>query len=265
MFPQIVFFTFYFLLGAAVGSFLDVWARRLLRGEAPTGRSRCEHCGRKLSTIDLVPLLSFFALRGRCRYCKKPLSWRYPLVEGATGVIFALLAWKLGFPTSVLELLTLAVLFVAVSSFIVIVLTDLTEQTIFDQTLWVALLASAIYRILQFSAHFLLRSLLYDLLGALGIFALLLLIRIVTHERGMGEADPPLGFLVGLLVGFPLSLLTLFLAFVLGGLAGSILILTKRKKLKDRVAFGPFLVSSAFLAFFFGQTLINWYLNLLFS
>ncbi len=81
----------------------------------------------------------------------------------------------------------------------------------------------------------------------------------------MGEADPPLGFLVGLLVGFPLSLLTLFLAFVLGGLAGSILILTKRKKLKDRVAFGPFLVSSAFLAFFFGQTLINWYLNLLFS
>ncbi|HLD96535.1 MAG TPA: prepilin peptidase, partial [Patescibacteria group bacterium] len=67
-----------FVLGTAIGSFLNVWSRRLLRGESPTGRSHCEHCGHVLSASDLVPLLSFILLRGRCRYCHKPLSWQYP-------------------------------------------------------------------------------------------------------------------------------------------------------------------------------------------
>ncbi len=99
-----------FLFGSAVGSFLNVWSRRLFRGESPTGRSHCEHCVHVLSVSDLVPLLSFLLLRGRCRYCKKPISWQYPLVEVGTGLLFAALVFKVSPITNYKSLINLHVL-----------------------------------------------------------------------------------------------------------------------------------------------------------
>jgi leader peptidase (prepilin peptidase)/N-methyltransferase len=102
-----------------------------------------------------------------------------------------------------------------------------------------------------------------DLIGALGVFLFLHAIRLITRKRGMGEGDPPLGFAAALLVGFPAALVELFLAFVGGGAVGAVLVLSGKSKLKDRIAFGPFLVLAVFATLFFGEQIWNWYLSVL--
>ena len=261
---QIILLTFYFLLGTAVGSFLNVWSRRLLRGKPPTGRSRCEHCKHVLSALDLIPLASFFLLRGRCRYCKKPLSWQYPIVEFVTGSLFVAL-W-LVVPSSNYWLLTTGswlALAISASALIVIFITDFSAQVIFDQTIWAAVIGALLYRISLLTTNYSLFSILYDLLGALGVYLSLRAVRLVTKKRGMGEGDPPLGFVTALLVGFPAMLVELFAAFVIGGITGSILVLGGKKHLKDRIAFGPFLVVATFATLFWGEGIWRWYLSVL--
>ncbi|OGC61258.1 hypothetical protein A2890_02225 [candidate division WWE3 bacterium RIFCSPLOWO2_01_FULL_53_14] len=257
---QIILLTFYFLLGTAVGSFLNVWSRRLLRGKPPTGRSRCEHCKHVLSALDLIPLASFFLLRGRCRYCKKPLSWQYPIVELATGLLFVALSPIVNQPFG---LISYGLLMTSISALIVVFITDFSAQVIFDQTIWAAVIGALLYRISLLTTNYSLFSILYDLLGALGVYLSLRAVRLVTKKRGMGEGDPPLGFVTALLVGFPAMLVELFAAFVIGGITGSILVLGGKKHLKDRIAFGPFLVVATFATLFWGEGIWRWYLSVL--
>jgi len=253
-----------FVLGTAIGSFLNVWSRRLLRGKPPTGRSRCEYCKHVLGFFDLIPLLSFAALRGRCRYCHKPLSWQYPIVELATGLLFAALWSIISLSNSWLlttgSWLTLAI---SASALITIFITDFSAQVIFDQTLRVAVIGAVLYRLsvrLPATDYWLLAT---DFISALGIYLSLQAVRLITKKRGMGEGDPPLGFAAALLVGFPAALVELFLAFVGGGAVGAVLVLSGKNKLKDRIAFGPFLVIAVFATLFFGEQIWNWYLSVL--
>lgn len=249
---------FYFLLGTSIGSFLNVWSRRLLRGEAPTGRSRCEHCGHVLSPSDLIPLFSFLLLKGRCRYCRKPLSWQYLIVELGTGLLFAGILLITNY-----ELLITVPLLISSSALITVFITDFSAQVIFDQVLWFALAGAILYRLflhLPTNDYWLLTT---DLLSALGVYLFLQGIRWATKKRGMGEGDPPLGFATALLVGFPAVLVELFLAFTIGGVIGAGLVLTGKKHLKDRVAFGPFLVIAVFATLFFGDRILSWYLGVL--
>lgn len=117
---------FALLLGLAVGSFLNVVIHRLPKGEGLGGRSRCPHCGHTLSPSDLVPVLSYLALRGRCRYCKAPISPRYPLVEGLTGGLFLLTA--LYFPPGVEALLV----FLFLAFLVALAFIDLDTQELPD-------------------------------------------------------------------------------------------------------------------------------------
>lgn len=261
----ILILTLYFILGTAVGSFLNVWSRRLLRGQSPTGRSRCESCGHVLSPLDLIPLLSFAILRGRCRYCHQPLSWQYPLVEAGTGFLFAAL-WLTSpsgywLPVSVYWL----ALAISASALVVVFVTDLFSQQIFDQVLLVGIASAILYRIgvRTGTGGLELLPLAYDFLGALGVYLFLQMIRLATKKRGLGDGDPPLGFWAAILVGFPSLLVELFLAFVIGGAVGAGLVLAKRKNLKDRIAFGPFLVTSTFITLFWGEEIWRWYLSVL--
>ena len=106
-------------------------------------------------------------------------------------------------------------------------------------------------------------SLIYDLLLATAVFAFFWFLRLVTKGRGMGEGDPPLGFLTALLVGFPLGLVMLVLAFVLGAAVGLALLLSGRKKFGEQIPFGPFLVVATFVSIFLGESILNWYLGIL--
>jgi len=269
--PTILILIPLFLLGTAVGSFLNVVSRRLLRGDPDvvSGRSRCESCGKTLSGIDLIPLLSFFLLRGRCHYCGEKLSWQYPLVEGGTGLLFAALGWQtfseLGFNLS--SLITCLLLLIAAASLIVIFTTDLLEKRVFDQVVLIGIVSAFFYRLSLIPDHSLLvthySSLIYDLLLATAVFAFFWFLRLVTKGRGMGEGDPPLGFLTALLVGFPLGLVMLVLAFVLGAAVGLALLLSGRKKFGEQIPFGPFLVVATFVSIFLGESILNWYLGIL--
>ncbi len=256
-----------FILGTAIGSFLNVWSRRLLRGEPPTGRSRCESCGHVLSPLDLIPLLSFAFLRGHCRYCRKPLSWQYPIVELAAGLLFVGIWLKLSglFTNNYYLLFNYFLLTVSASALIVVFVTDFLSQQIFDQVLWVGLASGILYRISirvgSSGLEFL--PLASDLLGALGVYLFLQMIRLATKKRGLGDGDSPLGFWAAILAGFPLLLVELFLAFVVGGLTGAALVLSKKRNLKDRIAFGPFLVAAVFATLFFGDRIWTWYLGVL--
>ncbi|MEX0888050.1 MAG: prepilin peptidase [Patescibacteria group bacterium] len=248
---DLLLFATTFIFGTAIGSFLNVWSRRLLRGKPPTGRSRCEHCKHVLGFFDLIPLISFAALRGKCRYCKKPLSWQYPIVELGTGLLFAAIALTTNY-----SLLTTIPLLIAASALIVILVTDFSDQVIFDQVIWVALGGAIGYRLLA-------QFMIYDLLGALGVYLFLQTVRILTKKRGMGEGDPPLGFVAALLVGWPAVLVELFLAFTIGGAVGAGLVLAGKNRLKDRIAFGPFIVVATFATLFFGERILSWYLGVM--
>lgn len=250
-----------FLLGLAVGSFLNVVSRRLLRGEPITGRSHCESCGKILSGVDLIPLLSFFLLRGRCRYCGAKLSWQYPLVEGGAGLLFAALGFKFLLPLSPMSLLSLLLLLAASSALIVIFITDLLEQRIFDQVVLAGIVSALLYRLLAISRQP--SAISYDLLLASSVFLFFWLLRLATRGRGMGEGDPPVGFLAIFLVGFPQGLVAFFLAFIFGAVVGLVLILLKKKRFGEQIPFGPFLVVAAFVSIFFGEQILNWYLRLL--
>lgn len=253
-----------FLLGTAVGSFLNVWSRRLLRGQSPTGRSRCEHCGRILSWRDLIPVLSFVTLLGRCRDCRQPLSWQYPLVELGTGILFAAFALKFLISNYQLtDLLAFSFLLLTSSALVAVFITDFSSQQIFDQMLWVGLASALLYRLLVRLPTADYGLLAYDLIGALGVYLFLQTVRWVTQKQGLGDGDPPLGFWAAILVGFPALLVKLFLAFGIGGAVGAGLVLAKKKDLKDRIAFGPFLVVAVFATILFGEQLWFWYFGVL--
>lgn len=247
---------FLFFLGTAVGSFLNVVSRRLLRGDPDivSGRSHCESCGKVLSGIDLIPLLSFFLLRGRCRYCGAKLSWQYPLVEGGTGLLFA--ALYLSSP------ITYCLLLIASSALIVIFITDLLENRVFDQVVLIGIVSALLYRLSLITDH--LSLITYDLLLATGVFAFFWALRLITRGRGMGEGDPPVGFLTTLLVGFPQGLVALFLTFVFGAAAGLALVLSGRKKFgeQEQIPFGPFLVVAVFATILVGDYLWSWYIGI---
>ena len=113
-----------FILGSAVGSFLNVVIDRATRGETIGGRSYCDHCRATLSSLDLIPIISFVTLGAKCRYCKKPLSWQYPAVETVTAALFTLAFLNQVFSGS-LSLVTLLYLFVLVSVAVVVAVVDL--------------------------------------------------------------------------------------------------------------------------------------------
>jgi len=117
---MILLILLFFILGSAVGSFLNVVIDRTVRGESILGRSYCDHCKATLVAVDLIPIISFVGFGARCRYCQKPISWQYPVVEVLTGLLFVL-AFIVLVQSGQLSLPTLAYYFFLVS---ILIITD---------------------------------------------------------------------------------------------------------------------------------------------
>ncbi len=238
------------LLGAVVGSFVNVVIVRLPRGQSlVTPRSRCPACGTELQWFDNIPVLSFLALRARCRSCSAAISWRYPLVEATTAVLFGLAAWRRASITD----LVVAGLFLA--ALVAITGIDLEHQIIPD---WITLPGIAV----GFLSSFLgtrvswLDSLLGILVGGGLLFAV-----IVLSGGGMGGGDMKLGAMMGAFLGYKVTLLALFVAVILGGAVALALLSTGVRKRKDPIPFGPFLAMAAALAMLWGEAILRWYLS----
>ena len=240
-----------FLTGLVVGSFLNCVIYRLNTKESFLfSRSHCPKCHHILKWYDLIPILSFIIVKGKCRYCQKKISWQYPLVEIFTGLIFLLLV------TCHLSLVTLIYYIVVSSLLIVIFVYDLKHYIIPDKIIYPAIITALIFNF-QFSIF---NSSILSGLGAAGFFFLFWLI---SRGRWMGFGDVKLGFFMGLFLSWPNILVALFSAFFIGAIIGIGLIALGKKTLKSQVPFAPFLVIGTFIALFWGQNLINWYINLL--
>jgi len=273
------FYIFIFVFGLCVGSFLNTVIYRLKTGESILFlRSHCPSCKHTLGFFDLIPLFSFIFLGGRCRYCKKKISWQYPMVELATGILFVLFSYLAKLPSHLtMEQLSLEWFFVGltlnfffVSILIIIFVYDLKHSIIPDKVVWfgiaVLLILNGLALLVQLLfinkpdsiLPFLNRLLAAALAG--GFFLILVLI---SREKWMGWGDVKLGILIGLILGWPNILVALFLAFVSGAIVGGGLVLAKKKTLKSQIPFGPFLCGSCIVAMLVGEKILDWYLGLL--
>ena len=238
-----------FLLGLVVGSFLNCVIYRMEKGESfLLGRSHCPYCNHKLGLLDLIPIVSFLFLRGKCRYCQEKISLQYPLVELLTGFIFLLIFY---FQFSLVQFFFL----LAISALLIIVFVyDLKHYLIPDKVVYSAIVLTFIYLI--FSTFRL-----DHLWSALALAGFFLAIVLISREKWMGMGDVKLGFLMGLLLGWPDVIAALFLAVFIGAIIGIGLIIMGKKGMKSEVPFGPFLVTGTFIALFWADELINWYFN----
>ncbi len=206
--------------------------------------------------------MSFILQKGRCLKCKKKISWQYPLVELATGILFVLCVWYFFFAYGEISSLwggqflisTIFWLFV-VSCLIVIFVYDLKHYIIPDQVIYPAILVAGIWSLVFGPTA---------LLAALAAGAFFLAIVLVSKGKWMGGGDIKLALFMGLVLGWPKILVALFLAFLIGAFVSIILIILKKKTLKSEIPFGPFLVGGTIIAIFWGNALINWYLGLIF-
>jgi len=262
------FYVFLFLLGSAVGSFLNVIICRLeTKEEIVGGRSHCLRCGQTLRWYDLIPLASFFILRGRCRYCREKISWQYPLVELATGLLFVAVFKFADLPSFCFSgywLLAIGYWLYIVCSLLIIFVYDLRHYVIPDKVVFPAMGAVLLFRAWNsgFFSDFGFRisdftGLLNPLLSACGAAAFFALLIMITRGRGMGWGDVKLAFLMGLFLGWPAIFLALFSAFFSGSLAGLALIAAGRKKFSSQIPFGPFLVLGTVLSWLAGQGLAD--------
>lgn len=246
---------FLFLLGLCVGSFLNCVVWRLNHDCSPLrGRSFCPKCKHKLGWKDNIPLLSFVLLRGKCRYCRSPISWQYPLVELATGIL-AVVSFQLSVVRGESPLSTVYCLLITFT-LIAIFVSDLLYTTIPDKIVFPSLLISFIYLVLQ-SPNILISNILISLITA-GFFYFLVLI---TRGRGMGMGDVKLVALMGLVLGWPKIVVALFLAFLTGALIGVILVIMGEKRLSSHIPFGPFLTAATLISLFWGGLIWQWYLE----
>ncbi|MDD2732117.1 MAG: prepilin peptidase [Candidatus Pacebacteria bacterium] len=249
-----------FVFGLIIGSFLNCVVYRIENKQSfLKGHSYCPFCHHDLAWQDLIPVLSFLFLKGRCRYCRAKISWQYPLIEIFTGSIFLLII-KSQIPVSGLyDIINVIFLLVISSFFIIIFAYDLKHFIIPDKILIPAVLAVFLYRISFTDLDMFLNSI-YSGLGASAFF---LIIFLLSKGRWIGFGDVKLAFLMGVFLGFPEILTALFFAFAIGAIIGIGLILLKLKDLKSEVPFGPFLILGLFISFFWAENIINWYLGLL--
>ena len=253
-----------FIFGLAIGSFLNVIILRLPKEKTLTGRSACPRCKKVLGTLELVPVFSFLFLGGKCKNCKQPISWRYPLIEFLTGLCF-LLAWLNFEPVALPEWIVFAQVLFLIAFGVAVFVIDLENYLILDNLVWPAMV---VFLVLNFAYDLALpgngfartvNGLLAALFSALPFY----LIWFFSKGKAMGFGDVKLMLPLGLSLGWPLVGVGLFVAVVSGGVLGVNLMALGKKGLKSPLPFGCFLIVGALVAVFYGSDLVSWYLSFL--
>ncbi len=253
-----------FVFGLMVGSFLNVCIWRIpAEEEIVRGRSHCRKCGKTIAWHDNVPLMSFLALGGKCRHCRAPISWSYPAVELATGLLFAALAARF-------QLSWAALIYAALgAALIVLTVIDLKEMILPDEITVPGIPIGIALSFLVPCLHLAdsrWQGLMRGLAGAAVGAGVLLAIRTVGtwffKKEAMGLGDVKLMAMVGAVIGpWKVLLVDFILAPVLGSVVGIVVLLRKRQALIP-IPYGPFLALGTLAAIFWGDGIIAWYRNL---
>jgi leader peptidase (prepilin peptidase)/N-methyltransferase len=241
---------FYSLLGILIGSFLNICIDRLpLGGSLIKPSSHCPACQRRLTPVELIPIISFLALRGRCKDCGERIPIRMLLVEIGTGIIFFLIWVRFGYSWETLLVSFYSCLLIIISGI------DMEHHKVLNILIYPAIVLSLIM-----IPVFHLGNFLNHLGGGTLGFGLLFLLAVLS-PRSMGMGDVKLVVFLGLVVGFPAIVIVLFLSFVLGGLIAGILLGLKKVGRKDPIAFGPYLALGGFITMLYGPQIIDWWVR----
>jgi prepilin signal peptidase PulO-like enzyme (type II secretory pathway) len=245
-----------------------VW--RLHVEETLWGRSYCPKCKKQIAWYDNIPVLSFVFLKGKCRNCQQKISWQYPIVELITAILLSLSFYNIfGSPTfydlaflndsyfNLKNLLFLIRDWIFLFTLIVVFIGDFKWQEVPMLIVWPA---TTLVLILNF---FIINNPSSIIISAVIGLLFFLIQYLLTAKKGIGEGDIWLGLFIGAyFANWQILLVALFLSYIIGSII-SIYLLKKSKKLKSKIALGPFLVIGSILALFFGNNLLNYYLGFL--
>jgi leader peptidase (prepilin peptidase)/N-methyltransferase len=252
---QIVSAAFAFVFGTLLGSFLNVCIYRLPREESiVTPRSRCPACQTPIRALDNIPLVSFALLRGRCRSCAHPIPWRYPLVEGLTGLLFLLTVAWYGVT------LQTAFLLAFLCGLVVVSFIDLDHQIIPNAVTLPGIPIGLVAGLLVGEPP-LLDRVIGTLAGAGFLYLVLYYGGTLYGQEAMGEGDLNLIALIGAFLGWRAVVVTILVGCLLGAAVGMALIALRRLSRRQHIPFGPFLAVGAVVALFWGDQLVAWYLG----
>jgi len=255
MMPPVIALVFCALVGLCVGSFLNVVIARLPAGRSiARPASACPHCGHAIAWYDNVPVLSYLLLRARCRACGASISWRYPVVEVGTAILFGLAYLRFG-PS-----VQLAPALILLSTLVAITGIDLDHQIIPDVLSIPGIVLGLAVSLTPATIGWK-ESLLGVLIGG-GLFVVIIVgSALVLGQPGMGIGDVKLGAMLGAFLGWKLALLSILLSVLVGGPVAGVLLATGRKGRKDPVPFGPFLALGGVVSLLCGNALIAWYFS----
>jgi leader peptidase (prepilin peptidase)/N-methyltransferase len=244
------------VLGLALGSFLNVVIYRLPKGLSLMGpRSQCPSCQAKIHFYDNMPVISFLLLRGRCRQCDAPISWRYPLVELLTGLLMILMLLRFGLSInfvkySLLTLILIPVTFIDIDEKIIPnwltfsgLIGGVTITLIFQIELWLFMLQGMV-------------------VGGLFMALLMVLGKWLFKKEAMGMGDLKLLAMIGIYLGITGALLSVYIGAIIAFILIVIQLLSRRINLKETIPFGPFIAVGALVYIMIGSELIIWYRNL---
>ncbi|MGM0472411.1 MAG: prepilin peptidase [Bacillota bacterium] len=241
-----------FIFGLIIGSFLNVVIYRLPQDKSVIfTRSNCPNCQMELGVLDLIPILSFIIMKGRCRYCNTKISYQYPVVELVTGLVFLLLFQQYQLSIELLIYLLLS------SLLIVSAVIDFKHQIIPNQITYTGIIVGLIFSVLFNHLSFI--SAFWGLIIPAGF---LFLITIIT-KGGVGMGDIKLVGMIGTYIGAKSTMMGIFLGSLIGSMIGLLLIGLKVVDWKERVPFGPFLALGNLVMVIKGQVIIRLYLELI--
>lgn len=250
---KIIGYIIVLIYGLIIGSFLNVCIYRIpLNQSIAYPPSNCPSCNSQLKWKDLMPVISYIILKGKCRYCGEKISIRYPMQELFTAIVFLFTYYNFGFSLYFFKFVILFCFLIVISNI------DIKHQDVYTVTTIPAIAVGVVLAIAE--QYLSMTSVVNYLLGGLiaaGVIAL-----IVYITGAMGEGDIEIAGLCGIFLGWKLTIVMMILAFVTGGVMGIVLIATKVKGRKEYIAFGPFLALGTTLAIFFGNLIINYYVKM---
>ncbi|MBU0573091.1 MAG: prepilin peptidase, partial [Candidatus Margulisbacteria bacterium] len=251
---------FVFVLGAVIGSFLNVCICRLPRDKSILfPPSHCPNCNARIRNSDLVPIVSYLLLRGKCRGCGKKISIQYPLVELIAALTFLFIKLKFSYQLIPIEALDYGFFFLALfcALLIIIFFVDLEHQVIPDSLIYIGVPAGLIFALISGN---IIGAIVGGLLGLALFWAIAWFGRLAFKKEALGQGDIRLAVMMGVFLGWEKFLLAAFLSYIIGAVAGIALLAFKNKKLGEYIPFGPAMVCGAYLALFYGSEMIAFYL-----
>ena len=242
------------LVGLIFGSFASVIIHRLHTQEKGIlmGRSKCPYCAKHLGPLDLIPVLSYVINKAKCRFCKEPIAFRYPLLELCMAGLFLLTSYLVGTQDPINLVFHLVIAFV----FVLLTFYDFLFKEVPDEISLPAILITTVYMLVV--GHLSWSSLVLGIMVPVLFFGTLYF---GSKGRWIGGGDLRIGALMGSLVGWPLVLLSLFLGYLTGALYSLIGLATGKFTRRSQIPFVPFLLLGTYLTMFWGEPMIDWYVS----